>query len=183
MHQGQAPRQRSAASAAHVTSLIYALPPRALSGMCTFFWYLFHNMYGSPDRWTIEQTIQDTSQPGFSEAVVKRGQAALTAHGEIGPLIHVDHSRMSDLAAGLSKIQGLKVQRPVQSNIAFVNLDERIDVKWMVAEMKKKDVVLIPWVGNSLRLVTHHEINQPAVAKVLRCFEELCAQALEPVRA
>jgi hypothetical protein len=52
----------------------------------------------------------------------------------------------------------------------------------MVAEMKKKDVVLIPWVGNSLRLVTHHEINQPAVAKVLRCFEELCAQALEPVR-
>jgi threonine aldolase len=108
--------------------------------------------------------------------------AALTAHGEIGPLIHVDHSRMSDLAAGLSKIQGLKVQRPVQSNIAFVNLDERIDVKWMVAEMKKKDVVLIPWVGNSLRLVTHHEINQPAVAKVLRCFEELCAQALEPVR-
>ena len=30
--------------------------------------------------------------------------AALTAHGEIGPMIHIDHSRMSDLAAGLSKI-------------------------------------------------------------------------------
>jgi len=109
--------------------------------------------------------------------------AALTAHGEIGPMIHMDHSRMSDLAAGLSKIQGLKVQRPVQSNIAFVSLDERIDVEWMVAEMRKRDVVLIPWVGNSLRLVTHHEINQPAVAKVLRCFEELCAQVLGPAGA
>lgn len=55
-----------------LTSLIYLL---VVGGVCAFFWYLFYNMYGDPERWTIEQTIQDTSVPGFSNAVVKRGQA------------------------------------------------------------------------------------------------------------
>ena len=79
--------------------------------------------------------------------------AALMAMKEIHPVLHLDHLRMSELAAGLGKLDGVKVQRPVQSNICFVNFVKEIPVYYIVSELRKYNIVVIPWTGNSIRMV------------------------------
>ena len=43
----------------------------------------------------------------------------------------------------------LKVQRPVQTNICFLNFAKEIDVAHVVEELRKRDIVLIPWYGGA----------------------------------
>lgn len=105
--------------------------------------------------------------------------AALMAVKEVLPVLHLDHARMNELAAGLGKIEGIKVQRPVQSNICFVNFAKEIPVHDVVAELAKYNVIVIPWVGNSIRMVTHHEINQAAVSAVVRALQTIVKGGLE----
>ena len=54
-----------------LSTLIYVM---VLAGIIFFFFYLFYRMYGQPDQWTIEGTIQDVTVPGYSELVKNRGQ-------------------------------------------------------------------------------------------------------------
>jgi threonine aldolase len=102
--------------------------------------------------------------------------AALAAHDEIFPKIPTDHLRMTELASGLQKIRGIRVQRPVQTNICFVHLDDAFPVAEVVERLGREAMVrVVPWVGNSVRLVTHHQIDRDACAKVLRGFESVLA--------
>ena len=102
--------------------------------------------------------------------------AALMAMKEIHPVIHLDHLRMSELAAGLGKLDGVKVQRPVQSNICFVHFAKELSVNYIVTELRKYNIIVIPWVGNSIRMVTHHQINQAAVSSVVRALQIIISQ-------
>jgi len=106
--------------------------------------------------------------------------AALMALKEIHPVIHLDHLRMTELATGLGKIDGLKVGRPVQSNICFLNFAKEIDVPGVLAELRKRNIVVIPWQPNQVRLVTHHEINQAAVQAVLKAFSDIVGGVYTP---
>ena len=102
--------------------------------------------------------------------------AALAAHDEIFPKIPTDHLRMTELASGLQKIKGIRVQRPVQTNICFVHLDDAFPVAEVVERLGREAMVrVVPWVGNSVRLVTHHQIDRDACARVLRGFESVMA--------
>ena len=102
--------------------------------------------------------------------------AALAAHDEIFPKIPTDHLRMTELASGLQKIKGIRVQRPVQTNICFVHLDDAFPVAEVVERLEREAMVrVVPWVGNSVRLVTHHQIDRDACARVLRGFESVMA--------
>ena len=94
--------------------------------------------------------------------------AALMAMKEIHPVLHLDHLRMSELAAGLGKLDGVKVQRPVQSNICFVNFVKEIPVNYIVSELRKYKalleakfprvrsarIVLAPSITSLIRVVT-----------------------------
>ena len=102
--------------------------------------------------------------------------AALAAHDEIFPKMPTDHLRMTELASGLQKIKGIRVQRPVQTNICFVHLDDAFPVAEVVERLGREAMVrVVPWVGNSVRLVTHHQIDRDACARVLRGFESVMA--------
>ena len=54
-----------------------------------------------------------------------------------------------------------------------------IDVAHVVEELRKRDIVLIPWTTpHTLRLVTHHEVNQAAVGAVVRAFADIVGRGL-----
>ena len=73
-------------------------------------------------------------------------------------------------------MRGIRVQRPVQTNICFVHLDDAFPVAEVVERLGREAMVrVVPWVGNSVRLVTHHQIDRDACARVLRGFESVLA--------
>ena len=62
---------------------------------------------------------------------------------EIWPVLYLDHMRMNELATGLGKVVGLKVQRPVQSNICLVHFARGIEVAEVRAEVWVGDIGLM----------------------------------------
>ena len=106
--------------------------------------------------------------------------AALMAAKEVLPILHLDHVRMKELAAGLGKIPGLKVQLPVQSNICFINFAREIPVESVIDGLKEHNVLVIKWTENSIRMVTHHEINWAAVAATLSAMEQVVGSIYNP---
>ena len=68
----------------------------------------------------------------------ERSQPRLAAHDEIFPKMPTDHLRMTELASGLQKIKGIRVQRPVQTNICFVHLDDAFPVAEVVERLGRR---------------------------------------------
>ena len=50
----------------------------------------------------------------------------------------------------------------------------------MIAKLKEKDILTIPWRSDMVRLVTHHEVNQSAVQKVVQAFGDIVAAVYTP---
>ena len=107
--------------------------------------------------------------------------AALTAYDEIwgGGQIAMDHERATTLANALDTLPGLHVQFPPQTNIFFLNIvaahkaHPYFDVTVVVELLREKGVLTIPWVGNSLRLVTHHDITDEGVEQIIEAFRTI----------
>jgi threonine aldolase len=95
--------------------------------------------------------------------------AAMMALREVWPVMSLDHVRMKRLAAGLQKIPGVEVSSPIETNICFVTFPPTADVGDVVVALKREhEIVVIPWtMPNSIRIVTHHEINDAAVQAVV----------------
>jgi threonine aldolase len=95
--------------------------------------------------------------------------AAMMALREVWPVMSLDHVRMKRLAAGLQKIPGVEVSSPIETNICFVTFPPTADVGDVVVALKREhEIVVIPWTTpNSIRIVTHHEINDAAVQAVV----------------
>jgi len=105
--------------------------------------------------------------------------AALTAYEEIwgNGEIDADHVRALRLANALDALPGLSVQFPPVTNIFFLNINTEAHPYFTVPVvcelLKENNVLTIPWVGNSLRLVTHHDITDQAVSEIIEAFRAI----------
>ncbi len=86
-----------------------------------------------------------------------------------------DHVRATKLFEGLKQVQGLKLDASPSSNMVYFDLlDEvKLSVNQIVAEMKKRGV-LVDWAGpRRFRLVTHYWVDDAGVDKALQAFADL----------
>ena len=88
-----------------------------------------------------------------------------------------DHARAKKLFEGLKQVQGLKLDAYGSSstNMVYFNLsdDVKLSVDQIVAEMKKRGV-LVDWAGpRRFRLVTHYWVDDAGVDQTVKAFAEV----------
>ena len=96
--------------------------------------------------------------------------AALAAYEEIGPNIARDHATAASLARAIRQLEHYDVRIEPETNIFFVDLNvgafPELNVKDVVQALRAFKIVAIPWVGDSLRVVTHHDIPEVATREI-----------------
>ena len=100
--------------------------------------------------------------------------AALAAYEEIGPNIARDHATAASLARAIRQLEHYDVRIEPETNIFFVDLNvsafPELNVKDVVQALRAFKIVAIPWVGDSLRVVTHHDVPEAATREIAEGF-------------
>jgi threonine aldolase len=100
--------------------------------------------------------------------------AALAAYEEIWPNVAKDHETASDLARRIDALDHYDVRVAPETNIFFVDLNvaayPELNAKDVVQALRESDIVAIPWVGESIRVVTHHDIPETAAGEIEEGF-------------
>lgn len=100
--------------------------------------------------------------------------AALAAYEEIGPNIVRDHATAASLARAIRRLEHYDVRIEPETNIFFVDLNvgafPELNVKDVVQALRAFKIVAIPWVGDSLRVVTHHDVPEAATREIAEGF-------------
>ncbi|WP_064607571.1 low-specificity L-threonine aldolase [Photobacterium sp. J15] len=88
-----------------------------------------------------------------------------------------DHSNAKYLAEQLNQVDGFSVRTElVQTNMLFAKVDPAIDQQMLCAELKKKEILLLP--GNPMRLVTHLGISREDIDVFVSELKAVLAQSL-----
>jgi threonine aldolase len=84
-----------------------------------------------------------------------------------------DHARALRLAKGIAAAGGERVTvDPVQTNMVFVELSG-VDPKGLASKLAERGILILP--GNPLRLVTHLDIGEEDVDRIITAFGEVLA--------
>jgi threonine aldolase len=84
-----------------------------------------------------------------------------------------DHARALRLAKGIAAAGGERVTvDPVQTNMVFVELSG-VDPKGRASKLAERGILILP--GNPLRLVTHLDIGEEDVDRIITAFGEVLA--------
>ncbi len=86
-----------------------------------------------------------------------------------------DHARAKNLFEGLKQVQGLKLDARSSSNMVYFDLADHVTLTEdeIIAEMKKRGV-LVDWAGvRRFRLVTHYWVDDAGVEKTIKGFAEI----------
>jgi threonine aldolase len=102
--------------------------------------------------------------------------AALKAYEEVwvGGMIEGDHARLRAIVDGLRTVPNIKEVTNPDTNIAFAEIAPAKPVKDVVKALAECGVIAIPWVGNSIRIVTHRDIGDGDVARIVDAFRTAC---------
>ena len=93
------------------------------------------------------------------------GMHALEHHVE---RLAEDHAKASRLAAGLSEISGVDVNQ-VQTNMVLAALPEE-SLAEIVGYMRSKDIQILGASGGIIRMVTHLDVPEEAIDRVVDAF-------------
>ncbi|MBI3164365.1 MAG: low-specificity L-threonine aldolase [Chloroflexi bacterium] len=101
--------------------------------------------------------------------------AGLISLEKMSGRLREDHARAKKLFEMLKQVPGLKFDASPSSNMVYFDLSD--DVRWsvdeIIAEMKKRGV-LVDWSGaRQFRLVTHYWVDDAGVEKAVRAFGEI----------
>ena len=86
-----------------------------------------------------------------------------------------DHLRARKLADGLRRVEGLVVDtNSPYTNMVYLNLsaDVQTDAQQVTKKMKDLGVLVDPENARRFRLVTHYEIDDPAVERTVAAFQK-----------
>jgi threonine aldolase len=84
-----------------------------------------------------------------------------------------DHANARHLAEGLARLPGLNVDvEHVDTNIVMLDLEEGIDPKRFVADLREQGVKIGSPYGGRVRLVTHYQISRDDVDYALKAAEQ-----------
>jgi len=88
-----------------------------------------------------------------------------------------DHQNAKRLALGLKEIRGISINPDeVETNILFFDVDRTGKTAGQVAEIMKKERVLIYATGKTrIRLVTHLDVNREEIETALKAFQRVLA--------
>jgi threonine aldolase len=102
--------------------------------------------------------------------------AGIVALQEIVPRLKEDHQRARNLALGLSDIPGLLLnpEKPA-TNMIYLSLSSAIsfDEKQLTENLKKQGILVGIAGPRQLRLVTHYWIDDQAIERTIRTFENV----------
>ena len=101
--------------------------------------------------------------------------AALVALEEERSRLPEDHTRATKLAAGLAGLSGLRIDpTEVETNIVRFSLDrEWGDAASLVSKLSARGVLAGETGPDSIRMVTHADVNDIDVERALRAFTEI----------
>ncbi len=101
--------------------------------------------------------------------------AALVALEEERSRLPEDHARATKLAAGLAGLSGIRIDpAAVETNIVRFSLEEKWgDAASVLAKLSARGVLAGDAGPDSLRMVTHADVNDIDVQHALRAFEEI----------
>lgn len=93
----------------------------------------------------------------------------------------INHRHAKELAQGLNKFNGLKVDtEKVHTNIINVVIEESsIPSGTLVETLKTKGVLANPRGENAIRLVTHHDLNTEQVSQGMRLIKESMEELMQ----
>jgi threonine aldolase len=101
--------------------------------------------------------------------------AALVALEEERSRLPEDHARATKLAAGLAGLSGIRIDpAAVETNIVRFSLEGKWgDAASVLAKLSARGVLAGDAGPDSLRMVTHADVNDIDVQRALRAFEEI----------
>lgn len=86
-----------------------------------------------------------------------------------------DHARAKNLYEGLKQVSGLRLEAEPASNMVYFTLADRIQLteNQIIAEMKKRGVMVDWSAPRQFRLVTHYWVDDAGVEKTVKAFGEV----------
>jgi threonine aldolase len=85
-----------------------------------------------------------------------------------------DHTNAKRLASALSELDSFIIDPElVQTNIIVFNVAENLDVDSVLERMKSVGILMIPFGPKTIRAVTHRDIPDEAINRVIERLEEL----------
>ncbi|CAL0316625.1 unnamed protein product [Lupinus luteus] len=100
--------------------------------------------------------------------------AALVALQDNVVNLESDHKKARLFADGLNQIKGLRVDRPLETNIVYIDIEEGSHTKAgkICKELEDRGILLMPESLSRLRVVFHHQISASDVQYALSCFKQ-----------
>lgn len=106
-------------------------------------------------------------------------QAGIIAAGGLYALQHnitrlkEDHRRASELGSALLSMEWVESIVPVETNIVVAELGASIEVNKVVRGLKDQGILVMPFGGQSIRMVTHLNIENDDIQKVIKALSRL----------
>lgn len=88
-------------------------------------------------------------------------------------LLKHDHTKAKVLEEVLSNLPWVENVLEVQTNIVVTTLKEGISVEKIIAELKKKNILVMAFGGQSIRMVTHLDISTNQLDQVVQVLKSL----------
>ncbi len=76
-----------------------------------------------------------------------------------------DHQLAQSIGKILQELSFIREVMPVDTNIVIAQLDDSLSESWFLEELKKKDILAVPFGKNLVRFVTHLDFNQSHLDK------------------
>jgi threonine aldolase len=92
-----------------------------------------------------------------------------------------DHERARLLAKGLADVPGLRLDKGTPyTNMVYLALDPevRLDAPAIVKAMEKQGILIGDTGKRTFRLVTHHDVDDEAVAACIEAFQKIMSRAV-----
>ena len=92
-----------------------------------------------------------------------------------------DHKRARLLAKGLAEVPGLRLDKGTPyTNMVYLALDPevRLDAPTIVKAMEKQGILIGDTGKRTFRLVTHHDVDDGAVAACIEAFQKVMSRAV-----
>lgn len=88
-------------------------------------------------------------------------------------LLKEDHRKAKVLEEVLSNLEWVDNVLKVQTNIVVTNLKENVNVEQMISRLKEKNILVMAFGGQSIRMVTHLDFSDKQLEQVVRILKSL----------
>lgn len=124
---------------------------------------------GSREAMVVARRIRKMLGGGMRQAGILAAGALYALEHNVARLAD-DHARAQQLAAGVQAL-GLRTD-PCETNLLYVHVDDAAGVQ---TALEAHDVYGLAVGPNTLRLVTHLDVDDAGVAQTLAAFEQVVA--------